>query len=218
MKLKETKAFVKAQALYKAHTELTVTIAALLIVGVFGLVGFLLNPHKEPTQEAEVEESIEDQTDKDATDTAKNDSKNDKTKDKKSKDGDKDAAADDTKNGSGAKSKTTKTPATAVEQPTETKNEEHVHNWVHKDEVTQTRTESRYVVDVPEHEEQTVTTVWIADGTEPNENGFPCLVGHEEERYTTYTVPEQGHYEDVVVATEVLEGGYDYCSECGARR
>lgn len=201
----------KVKSFYQGHSEAASVVTAVVLIGIIGCTGFLLN-HNKPEEVAAVEEEQPQDEAKDTT-TAADESK-DKKEDKNStKKNESDATA---KKGT---TKKTVTPATAISSEDKTEEEpQHVHNWVHKDAVTEDKIESRYVVDEPEHDEELVTTVEIADGTEPNENGFPMLTYHTEERVQTIHYPEKGHMEQYVAGTVVLEEGYDYCSECGARK
>ena len=132
----------------------------------------------------------------------------------------------ETKSSAPAKSETTKTTPAKAEPAKEEAPKAHTHTWAHKDAVTMPQYEMQYVVDQAAWDEPITSTYTVTDyNTEPMiiDGGFcpagSIVVGSHEVTTTDYMHhDEQGHMERVQVGTTVLEPGYDYCSECGARR
>ncbi len=125
-----------------------------------------------------------------------------------------------------AKSETTKTTPAKTEPAKEEAPKTHTHTWAHKDAVTMPQYEMQYVEDVPAWDEPISSTYTVTDynTSEMVVDGwvFPPgtrVVGSHEETTTYISHHEaQGHMEKVQVGTTVLEPGYDYCTECGARK
>lgn len=136
------------------------------------------------------------------------------------------SAKTETKPSAPAKSETTKTTPAKAEPAKEEAPKTHTHTWAHKDAVTMPQYEMQYVVDQAAWDEPITSTYTVRDyNTETLViDGIVCppgttVIGSHEVTTTDYMHhDEQGHMERVQVGTTVLEPGYDYCTECGARR